>query len=53
MKKSKLSNLFPVSLGIGIAASVALKDNAVGFGIGLAIFIMLNFSARFQKRKTQ
>ncbi len=53
MKNSKLSNLFALSLGIGTAVSVALKNNAVGFGIGMAIFLMLNVSARFQKRKTQ
>jgi hypothetical protein len=49
MKKNKVIFALTIAISIGTANSVALKDNAVGFAIGVAIFMVVAF---FSKRKT-
>jgi hypothetical protein len=46
MKKLCRNSAFPMAVAVGTAMSVALKDNAVGFTIGVAVFIMMNIAKR-------
>lgn len=51
MKKSNVNSAFPLSVGVGVAMGVALKDNAVGFAIGIAIFVMMIIAEKVKKSK--
>jgi hypothetical protein len=51
VKKSRDNSAFPVSVGIGVAMGVALKDNAVGFAIGMVIFVMMIIANKVKKSK--
>jgi hypothetical protein len=53
MKKLCANSVFPISMsvGIGTAMGVALKDNSVGFAIGVAIFVILIIAKKAKKSK--
>ena len=51
MKKSNINSAFPLSVGVGTAMGVALKDTAVGFAIGIAIFAMMIIAKKIKKLK--
>lgn len=53
MKKLCTNSVLPmsISIGAGTAMGVALKDNAIGFAIGIAIFVMIIIAKKFKKSK--
>lgn len=52
MKKLSTNSVLPISIsiGVGTAMSVALKDIAVGFAIGVAIFVMMSIARKVKKQ---
>ncbi|WP_165698027.1 hypothetical protein [Flavobacterium nackdongense] len=51
MKKPFTISILAMSAGIGTAMGVALKDTAVGFAIGIAIFVMMIIAKKTKKSK--